>query len=127
MKDGQRSQTLKLIAEGLAEQGVTSLRIDKRGVGASIPAAPPTRDLRIGMFVDDAVSWAKFLRVQPGVRCAIILGHSEGALIAALAAQKVKTCGVVAVSGASRDLGAVIESQNALAGRTPAMPLAQFT
>jgi hypothetical protein len=120
-KDGQRSQTLKLIAEGLAEQDVTSLRIDKRGVGASTPATPPARDLRIGMFVDDAVSWARFLRVQPGVRCVVILGHSEGALIAALAAQRVKTCGVVSVSGAAHDLGAVIESQNALASRTPAM------
>ena len=107
-KDGQRSQTLKLIAEGLAEQDVTSLRIDKRGVGASTPATPPARDLRIGMFVDDAVSWARFLRVQPGVRCVVILGHSEGALIAALAAQRVKTCGVVSVSGAAHDLGAVI-------------------
>jgi len=120
-QDGQRSQTLRLIAKGLAERGVTSLRIDKRGVGASGRAAPSPQDMRIGTFVDDAVAWAKFLRVQPGVRCVVILGHSEGALIAALAAQKVKTCGVVSVSGAARDLGEVIESQNALAGRTPAM------
>jgi len=121
VKDGQRSHTLKLIAEGLAAQGFVTLRVDKRGVGASTPAAPPARGLSIGMFVDDAVSWAKFLRVQPGVRCVVILGHSEGALIAALVAQKVKTCGVASVSGAARDLGAVIESQDALAGRTPAM------
>jgi len=51
----------------------------------------------------------------------VIIGHSEGALIAALAAQKVKTCGVVSLSGSSLDLGALIESQNGLAHRSPAL------
>jgi pimeloyl-ACP methyl ester carboxylesterase len=119
IKDGARSQTLKLLAEGLAGQGFASLRIDKRGVGASAHAAPRPQDLTIGTFVDDAAAWARFLGAQPGVRCVVILGHSEGALIAALAAQKVKTCGVVSASGSAKDLGTLIESQNALARRSP--------
>ena len=118
-KAGQHTTTLKLLADGLAEQGFASLRIDKRGVGASAPAAVRPQDLRIESFVDDAVAWTKFLRAQPGVRCVVILGHSEGALIAAMAAQKVKTCGVISASGSARDLGALIESQNALAHRSP--------
>lgn len=121
VKDGERAHTLKLLAHGLADHGLTTLRIDKRGVGASARAALPPQDTKIGTLVADAAAWAKFLRAQPGVRCVVILGHSEGALIAALAAQKVKTCGVVSVSGSARDLGALIESQNGLAGRSPAL------
>ena len=102
---------LKRIADGLAAEGVISLRVDKRGVGASLLAAPSEPELRLSTYVDDAVSWAVFLRAQPGVRCVVILGHSEGALIAALAAQKVDVCGVVSVSGAGRNFGDVIEAQ----------------
>jgi pimeloyl-ACP methyl ester carboxylesterase len=119
LEAGQRSQTLKLIAESLAADGIGSLRIDKRGVGASAAAALPPKRSTVDRFVRDAVSWAKFLRAQPGVRCVVILGHSEGALIAALAAQKVKTCGVISASGSSRDFGALVESQNAIAQRPP--------
>jgi hypothetical protein len=111
LRAGITAQNLKLIADGLAANGVISLRIDKRGVGESAPAAPSLPDLRLQTYVDDAVSWAGFLRAQPGVGCVVILGHSEGALIAAFAARKVETCGVVSISGAGRDFGAVIENQ----------------
>ena len=121
LKDGQRTQALKLLATGLAEQGFASLRFDKRGVGASVQAAPRPQDLKVGDFVDDAVAWANYLRAQPGVRCVVILGHSEGALLAVLAAQKVRTCGVISVSGTAKDFGALVESQNALARRSPAL------
>ena len=117
-KSGERTNDLKLIAEGLAAQGIGSLRTDKRGTAASAPAEPKPQDLRIGTYVDDAVSWARFLRAQPGVRCVVILGHSEGALLATLAARRVKVCGLVLVSGTSRNLGDLIEAQNALAGRS---------
>jgi len=117
----EHAQTLKLLAEALADQGFASLRIDKRGVAASAKAAPQPQDLTVGDFVNDAAAWARFLRAQPGVRCVVIIGHSEGALVAALTAQKVKTCGVVSLSGSALDLGALIESQNGLAHRSPAL------
>jgi len=55
---GQRSHTLKLIAESLAAEGIGSLRIDKRGVGASAAAALPPKDSTVNRFVRDAVAWA---------------------------------------------------------------------
>jgi len=36
------------------------------------------------------------------VTCVILAGHSEGALIAPLAALKVKTCGVISIDGMGR-------------------------
>src|SRR6516162_9537824 len=46
---------LKQLADALAASGVSSLRFDKRGVGASAPASPPEVNLTLRTFVDDAV------------------------------------------------------------------------
>jgi pimeloyl-ACP methyl ester carboxylesterase len=103
--------TYKLISEGLAARGIVSLRFDKRAIAASAAAAPPERELRLSTYVDDAVAWSKYLGQQRGVSCVVLLGHSEGALIAALAAQKTPVCGVISISGAGRPLGVVIGEQ----------------
>jgi len=114
-----RPANLKLLAEGLAAHGVASLRYDKRGFGGSRAAMVAERDLRFTTYVDDAASWARFLQNQPGVTCVILAGHSEGALIAPLAARQVKTCGVISIDGMGRPLGVVLRGQLAAAGLPP--------
>ncbi len=118
---GVRPASLKLIARGLAAAGVSSLRYDKRGIGRSAPAMGREADLRFPTYVDDAVLFARLLKAQPGVTCVVLLGHSEGALIAALAAQKAPTCGVIEVSGIGRPLGVVMREQFAAQGLPPAV------
>jgi len=108
---GVRPNTLKLLAQGLAAQGITSLRFDKRGIAASAPALTSEADMTFGTLVDDVVAWAGFLRGQPGVRCVVLLGHSEGALLATLAARKVETCGVVSIAGAGRPAADILKDQ----------------
>jgi pimeloyl-ACP methyl ester carboxylesterase len=108
---GKTPNTYKLLAEALAARGMGSLRFDARGVGGSADAMGAETDLRLSTFVDDAINWAKFLQVQPQVKCVVILGHGEGGLIAALAAQKVKTCGVIEVAAVSRPAGDLIADQ----------------
>jgi pimeloyl-ACP methyl ester carboxylesterase len=116
---GVRPANLKLIAEGLAAAGVPSLRYDKRAIGKSAPAALSEADLRFTTAVDDAVLFARLLKAQPSVTCVILLGHSEGALIAALAAQKIETCGVIEASGIGRPLGVVLREQLAAQNLPP--------
>jgi len=108
---GATPNTYKLLAEGLAARGIGTLRPDPRGVGGSIDALGAEPDLRLQTFVDDTTTWAKFLQFQPGVKCVVILGHAEGALIAALAAQQVKTCGVIEMAAVSRPAGDLIAEQ----------------
>jgi len=103
--------TLRLLAEALGEQGIASLRFDKRGVGASAAAAGEQAETGFDVFVEDAVAWARFLEEQQGVGCVFLLGHSEGALIAALAAAEVDTCGVISIAGAGRPIGDVLRDQ----------------
>jgi hypothetical protein len=116
---GVKPANLKLIAEGLASAGVPSLRYDKRAIGKSAPAAVKEADLRFTTAVDDAVLFARLLKSQRGVTCVILLGHSEGALVAALAAQKIAACGVIEASGMGRPLGAVLREQLAAQNLPP--------
>ncbi|MBB6255007.1 alpha/beta hydrolase [Nitrospirillum iridis] len=102
-----RSDVLKLIAQGLAAHGIASLRVDKRCIAKSAAACPGEDKLRFTTYVDDMTAWARFLAHQPQVRCVMLLGHSEGATIATLAATRlaaegVAVCGVLSLSGAGR-------------------------
>lgn len=90
---------LKMLAEGLAEQGVASLRFDKRGVGQSGKAGAKEEDLRFDTYVDDAVDWCAQLRENSRFSHLLIVGHSEGALIATIAGRKARANGVVSIAG----------------------------
>ncbi|WP_108667912.1 alpha/beta hydrolase [Euzebya rosea] len=70
-----------LLADALADAGVLSLRYDKRGVGDS-DGDYDSAGLRDN--IDDAVAALSFLRSQEGVdpERVVVVGHSEGALIA---------------------------------------------
>ncbi len=103
--------TFGLLANALAARGIETLRFDKRGVGSSAGAAPGEADLRFTTYVEDAAAWATYLAARPGVGCVVILGHSEGALIGAMVAQRVPVCGLISISGAGRPADQVILEQ----------------
>jgi pimeloyl-ACP methyl ester carboxylesterase len=108
--------TLKLLAENLAGRGIASIRLDKRGVGASAPAMRGEADLRFQTYADDAKAWAKELRARTGAHCIWLIGHSEGALVGEVAAQENDDiCGLVLVAGAGRKAGDVLRLQLAVA------------
>ena len=106
-----KPDTYRDLAQALAAKGIASVRIDKRGVGQSVKAIAREDDLRFDTYVDDAVIWIKFLQAQPHVGCVAVFGHSESALVAALAAKKVKVCAIIEASGASRPFAAVMSAQ----------------
>jgi len=116
---GMDTDSLKLVARGLADLGISSLRIDKRGVGESYAAGPRVEDLRFGTYVDDAITWLDFLRNRPDVSKLFILGHSEGALVGTLAAKKTNVTGLILLEGAGRPIADVLARQLASAGVSP--------
>ena len=110
---GVAASTYRLLAEGLADQGVATLRIDKRGVAASAAAGPAEADLRFDAYAADARAWAAEAASRAGKPCAWLIGHSEGALVALKAVQggDDKICGLILLSGAGRPAGAVLREQ----------------
>ena len=106
-----QNNSLRFLAERWSEAGFSVLRIDKRGVGASASAAVQEADIRFTDFVADAVAWGHEMQAH-GYLNLVLAGHSEGALIAALAAQQLSgVIGVLSLSGAGRPAAEVIRSQ----------------
>jgi pimeloyl-ACP methyl ester carboxylesterase len=112
-----KNNSLLMLAEGLASNGIASLRYDKRGVGESAGAMVAEADLRLDTYVDDAVAWCEQLRKDKRFSAVVIAGHSEGSLIGMLAAKRCNADGFISISGAGRAAADILRTQ--LAGKLP--------
>ncbi|MDT8922027.1 alpha/beta fold hydrolase [Pseudomonas taiwanensis] len=118
-----RVDNLKRLALLLANEHIASVRYDKRGVAASQPATPDERDLSVERYVADVVAWSRKLKADPRFGPLILIGHSEGALIASLAAEQAGASAVITLAGSGRPLAEVLREQ--LAKRLPPAQLAR--
>ncbi|MBT2340523.1 MULTISPECIES: alpha/beta hydrolase [Pseudomonas] len=115
--EGGRNDSLKRLAWVLARHNIASVRYDKRGVAASLAATPDERNLSVEAYVADAVAWSRKLAADPRMGPVILLGHSEGALIASLAAPQANAAAVISLSGSARPIDQVLRQQ--LGSRLP--------
>jgi pimeloyl-ACP methyl ester carboxylesterase len=106
-----RNDSLKMLGRSLAARGIAALRIDKRGIAASAKAMGKIEDLRVETYGDDAAAWVAFLRKDPRFTKIGIIGHSEGALMALLAAKKEKVEAIVSLCGLARPIQDVLRVQ----------------
>ncbi|MCE0463468.1 alpha/beta hydrolase [Pseudomonas uvaldensis] len=109
--EGGRNDSLKRLAWVLARHNIASVRYDKRGVAASLAATPDERNLSVEAYVADAVAWSRKLASDPRMGPLILLGHSEGALIASLAAPQAHAAAVISLSGSARPIDQVLRQQ----------------
>lgn len=115
------NNSLKLLAEALAERGIASVRYDKRGIGetgkAMLLAAqnskivPREEDLSFENYIDDAVRWGKQLRSDRRFSTLTVIGHSEGSLVGIVAAQRMGANAFVSIAGAGRPVQQVLLEQ----------------
>ena len=115
------NNSLKLLAEGLAAQGIASVRYDKRGIGetgkamqlAAEKAKTMLREeeLSFETYIDDAVAWGKKLGGDRRFSSLTVLGHSEGSLIGMVAAQRMGAHAYVSIAGSGRRLQQIILEQ----------------
>lgn len=111
------NDSLKRLAQALAKRGIASLRYDKRGVGQSQAVAPDESQLKVGDYVDDAVAWSRLLQADPRFSALVLIGHSEGGLIASLAEPTVKPAALICLAGSGRPIDTLLREQ--LQGRLP--------
>jgi pimeloyl-ACP methyl ester carboxylesterase len=108
---GIRPNSYAQLAWRLAERGIATLRYDKRGM----PGTQGTFDMTtmtLDDFAGDARAAAESLAHDARFSRVILLGHSEGASLALIAArQGAPVAGVVHVSGLGRGVGEVLREQ----------------
>ena len=108
---GIRPNSYAQLAWQLAERGIATLRYDKRGM----PGTQGTFDIRtttLEDFAGDARAAAESLARDPRFSRVVLVGHSEGASLALMAArQGAPVAGVVHMSGLGRSLSVVMREQ----------------
>lgn len=109
------NKVFREMAWALARRGVAVLRFDKRTWAHAARFRARGRPATLEEeFIADATSAARALLQLPGVdrRRVYVLGHSQGALIAPLVAERVPTvAGVVLAAGSDRPPADIIEEQ----------------
>jgi pimeloyl-ACP methyl ester carboxylesterase len=103
--------TLKKLSEQLAARKIATLRYDKRGAGGWKPEFGKPEDFRFKDFVDDAASLVNYLRSSGKFARVVVIGHSEGGLVAILAARKVPVDKLVLLVTAARKQGDLVKAQ----------------
>ena len=106
-----KNNSLKMLAESLAEKGIASLRYDKRGVAASLAAGMPEKSLRFEHYIDDAISWMEMLSKDERFDKTMIIGHSEGSLIGMIAAARSNTDAFISIAGPGEAADLVLKRQ----------------
>jgi len=104
---------LKMLADELAGADIATVRIDKRGMFASQAAGDPSA-VSPAIYASDIHAWIDAIAAErgPDAGCLFLAGHSEGALMASIAAQqRSEVCGVILLAGMGRPMGEVIRTQ----------------
>lgn len=108
---GLKTNSFKKLAEELADQGIASLRYDKRFVGKS-KVKQNVADVTFDDYVNDAVRWLDTLKMMDKrFNKIIVAGHSEGSLIGMLAVQKTKVDAYISLCGPAQTMDSIILEQ----------------
>jgi hypothetical protein len=103
--------TLKKLSEQLGARGIATLRYDKRGAGGWKPEFGKPEDFRFEDYVGDAASLVSHLRASAKFSKVVVIGHSEGGLVAILTARRVPVDKLVLLAVAARKQGDLLKAQ----------------
>jgi pimeloyl-ACP methyl ester carboxylesterase len=110
---GVDASYLKMLAEALAARSVASIRVDKRGMFGSRGTFPDPNAVTFDDYAADALAWVAVAKEKARVDCVWLAGHSEGGLVALVAAQEAGAalCGLVLLAAPGRKMGVVLAEQ----------------
>ncbi|MGJ5203892.1 alpha/beta hydrolase [Bradyrhizobium sp. HKCCYLR20261] len=112
-RDGNGPQlkpaTLKKLAEQFAARGIASLRYDKRGARGWKAEFGRPEDFRFKDYVDDSASLVDYLRGK--FARIVLVGHSEGGLVAILTARRTPVDRLVLLTTSARRQGDLLKAQ----------------
>lgn len=104
-----KNNSLKMLAEALAKNGIASLRFDKRGIGESKTAGATESGLVFENYIEDTKSWINYLKQDKRFSQLIVIGHSEGSLIGMIAGAKADK--FISIAGAGDSADKILKAQ----------------
>ena len=104
-----KNNSLKYLAEGLAEKEISVFRYDKRIIAQMNKGTVQEDKLTFEDGVNDALLVVNYFKKK--YKNIINIGHSEGALIGILVAQKTPVSKLISLSGAGSNSATLIEEQ----------------
>ena len=107
---GLTNNSLKLLAEALANNGIAVYSYDKRIFAQIASGKLDEASLSFDNFIDDAKAVLLFFKNQKKYHSITIAGHSEGALIGMVAADG-NADGYISIAGAGRPIDEVLVEQ----------------
>lgn len=115
-KDGNtvgsgKNNSLKMLAEDLADQGIASIRYDKRGIGDNAALMTKEEDLTFDDYVADVKAIANSMTKDERFSTLHLIGHSEGALIMTIAAKQNEVASLTLLAGAGRPIEEILLEQ----------------
>ncbi|MGP1519999.1 MAG: alpha/beta hydrolase [Treponema sp.] len=106
---GLKTNTYKLLAEALAENGIASFRYDKRGAGKSVVEGVDAINIEKNMLfetnIKDLKSVINNLKGMNKFEKIFLIGHSEGSLVSILCAKEEKIDGIISIAGVGKNAG----------------------
>ncbi|MEY4012233.1 MAG: hypothetical protein RIT22_1357 [Bacteroidota bacterium] len=107
---GLTNNSLKLLAEALANNGIAVYSYDKRIFAQIASGKLDEASLSFDNFIDDAKAVIHYFKNQKKYHSITIAGHSEGALIGMVAANG-NADGYISIAGAGRSIDEVLVEQ----------------
>lgn len=102
----------KQLSDSLVTNGYAALRYDKRAIAASASPEITEAELSFDDYINDAVAWADLLAADERFDRVVLIGHSEGSLIALAAAKRTdKVAAVVSLAGAGEPIDQTLRRQ----------------
>ena len=105
------NNSLKYLAEELAERGVASIRYDKPGAGKNADIKILEEEITFVQFVEDAVAWIDLAEKDDRFTEIGIIGHSQGSLEGILAAQEEEIDVFISLAGAGNSIDKTLYNQ----------------
>ncbi len=112
-----RNDSLRLLAEALAEAGMASFRYDKRGAGRAYRLVRDEASLTFADHVADAAACIRSFDGDGRFSMLVVFGHGDGALVGAAALREARADALAAMGVSGRTLRRMIDE--AAAGAPP--------
>ncbi|PWK18744.1 alpha/beta hydrolase [Xanthomarina spongicola] len=105
----QKNNSIKKLAEGLANNGIATFRYDKRIV-KQIRKGRVDKNISFNDFVSDAVSIIDYFNEKSTFKNIYVIGHGQGSLVGMLASKE-HIAGFISIAGSGKSIDQVILEQ----------------